>query len=67
MVKVRTLLDAPADEEMTCWPASHLSHAERRKVVETGRKALNSAGLEHQPLLVGTGGSDEYLTEGCLT
>lgn len=36
--------------------ASHLSPAERKLVVETGRKALDGAGFQNTPLLVGTGG-----------
>lgn len=36
--------------------ASHLSSEERKLVVETGRKALDGAGFQDAPLLVGTGG-----------
>lgn len=43
-------------------PASHLSREERRSVVATGRKALNDAGFQNEPLLVGTGGGSAITT-----
>jgi dihydrodipicolinate synthase/N-acetylneuraminate lyase len=42
--------------------ASHLSSAERRLVVETGRKALDTAGFQGTPLLVGTGAGSAATT-----
>lgn len=42
--------------------ASHLSPSERRSVVETGRRALDSNGFESTPLLVGTGGGSASTT-----
>ncbi|CAK9779500.1 putative dihydrodipicolinate synthase [Cutaneotrichosporon oleaginosum] len=42
--------------------ASHLSQAERRLVVETGRKALDGAGFQNTPLLVGTGAGSAATT-----
>ncbi|KAK4687802.1 4-hydroxy-2-oxoglutarate aldolase, partial [Tremellales sp. Uapishka_1] len=42
--------------------ASHLSSAERVKVVQVARKALVDAGLGDEPLLVGTGGGSAATT-----
>jgi L-threo-3-deoxy-hexylosonate aldolase len=35
--------------------ASHLSHAERVRLIKAGRKALDNAGCSHFPIIVGTG------------
>jgi L-threo-3-deoxy-hexylosonate aldolase len=35
--------------------AIHLSHSERVKLIQAARKALDSAGLDHVPLIAGTG------------
>lgn len=42
--------------------ASHLSPSERKAVVETGRKALDSNGFQDTPLLVGTGAGSASTT-----
>ena len=36
--------------------AIHLSHEERTTLIKTARRALDSAGLEQVPIIVGTGG-----------
>jgi hypothetical protein len=41
--------------------ASHLSQPERKAAVETARKALDSNGFQDHPLLVGTGGTWNFL------
>lgn len=35
--------------------AIHLSHEERTTTIQTARRALDAAGLEHVPIIVGTG------------
>jgi 4-hydroxy-2-oxoglutarate aldolase len=35
--------------------AIHLSHSERVKLIHAGRKALDNAGLNHVPVIAGTG------------
>jgi 4-hydroxy-2-oxoglutarate aldolase len=35
--------------------ATHLSHAERVRLIQAGRKALDNAGCSHIPIVVGTG------------
>ena len=35
--------------------ATHLSHAERVRLIQAGRKALDNAGYSHFPIIVGTG------------
>lgn len=42
--------------------ASHLSQSERKAVVQTGRRALDSNGFGATPLLVGTGGGSAATT-----
>ena len=35
--------------------ATHLSHAERVRLIQAGREALDNAGCSHFPIIVGTG------------